>query len=211
MNTDLLQLLAAQWPNTFPARLRERIDSAFYEAFRYAETCDEPERRRVLGQLRHYRQNEALRIAGSEAGMSVAAPHTDPKGERYAIVSNGPVRIGRTSVPARDNRPRVAKHRLLLAALNGRLEPVSGNLFEPGLRVLSDDGLGVLVLTVNPDRSESQSEPARILVGLPYSSLRGWHFLEPIEELIAAAAPEVEILVPDIAFAQMKKKLRENE
>lgn len=210
MKLDLISYLASSTPALFFPRLVESLEAAYFDAYSHAKTFDEPERNRVLGQLRHYRQNFALRQAATDSALMAVAPHTDPKGERYSVVASEGIRYGRIGVPFNNSCPRVSKHRKTIAALNSRLEPINLDLFSPA-SPRPTEGLGCLVVTVNPSRAAEQSVPAAIMIGVPFSNLKGWHLFEPIEEVMAAANPAVEITVPDLAWVKLKKQLSDSE
>jgi hypothetical protein len=210
LKIDLVEYIANRTPTVFITQATELLEEAYHAAHRHSETFDEPERKRVLGQLRHYRQNEALRAAAVKAGLMAAAPHTDPKGERYSIVVAQDIKFSRIGIPHNNNRPRASQHRKAIAALNSRLEPANMSLFSP-LQNIPSDGLGCLLVTVNPHRRESQSVPAALMIGVPYTNLREWHLLEPLSSILAAQHPAEEIGVPDLAWAKLKKQLGDAE
>ena len=210
MKIDLVNYITHRTPTVFFTRVTELFESAYFAAHQYSETLDEPERVRVRGQLRHYEQNRALRAAASDAGLAAAAPHTDPKGERYSVVTSQDIRFGRIGVPFNNNQPRPSKHRQAIAAVNSRLEPVNFDLFDPPMTRPSD-GLGCLLVTANPPRFEPQSAPYAIIVGVPYTNLRGWHLFEPITSVLAACHAAEQLDVPDLAWAKLKKQLGEAE
>lgn len=210
LKIDLVEYIAQRTPSLFVPRVGELLEAAYYSAFQHAETFEEPERIRVLGHLRHSRQNEAIRTAANAAGLVATSPHTQPKGDRYSMVAAQDIRFTRTSVPFNSNLPRPALHRKAIAALNARLEPVNMSLFGPD-QAYPSDGLGCLIVTVNPPRTDNQSLPAAILVGVPYTNLRGWHLLEPLSTILAAQNPAEQIDVPDLAWAKLKKQLGDAE
>ena len=164
----------------------------------------------MQGQSRHYRQNEALRIAAHQAGLVGLATQTDPKGEFFTLVSTQGVVYGRISVNFTNKVPRAAKHRRAIAALNSRLEPVNLDLFSSPV-IQSTDGLGVFLVTVNPHVRAPQDMPAAICIGVPYSNFKGWHLFEPIESVMAAYSVRTEIEVPDRALVTLKKRLKDAE
>lgn len=210
MQIDLVEFIASKTPLTFFNNLVERLEEAYFMAHQEAMTYDEPERFRILPQARHYRQNAAFREAGIGAGLIAAAPYTDPKGERYSMIAAEDIRYGRIAVPFHNRIPRPARHRSTIAAVNARLEPRNFDLFSGMPRQLGD-GLGCLIVTINPHRSEGQSVPQDIFVGVPYSNLRDWHLFTPVSEVVAAYRPAQELEVPDLAFAKLKKKLNDAE
>jgi hypothetical protein len=210
MTIDLVEYIANRTPKDFLQRAVESLEAAYFQAFREASTYEEPEQRRIQGQIRHYRQNQALRQSAENTGMSWVAAETDPKGERYPLVSSSGVIYGRIGVNFTDRIPRFANHRKSIAALNSRLEPINLDLFNASSKRPSD-GLGVLLVTVNPHCRDSQEKPAGIKVGVPYSNCKGWHLFETVESIMAAYEPAVTMEVPDLVLVQLKKKLKNAE
>lgn len=206
MKIDLVEYITAKAPKSFFSQANELLEAAYFAAFQHSETHEDPERRRILGQERHYKQNAALRTAGKNAGLIVATPHTEPKGERYSLVAAEDIRFGRISIPLHDKIPRFAKHRGTIASLNGRLEPVNLSLFDPQPS-RPNDGLGCLIVTVNPHSRDIQTVPSKIIVGVPYTNMKGWHLFEPLSDVLAAYHREVEVNVPDLAWVRLKKQL----
>ena len=206
MKIDLIQYIVSRTPQGFVTKVIEELEAAYSQAFQHSETFAEKSRRRVLGQLRHYRQNDALLSAGTSAGQTVSARSTSPAGEHYSFVSAQDIRFGRIAVPFNNRIPRPAKHRKAIAALNARLEPQHNDLFSPAQMPVSD-GLGCLFITVNPVSSEVQSVPASLIVGVPHTNLKGWHLFEPISEILAAYNPTQEVQVQDLAWVKLKKQL----
>lgn len=210
MTPDLISYIANRTPKYFLQSAVEGLEAAYFQAYREASSYDEPELRRIQGQIRHYRQNAALRDAGNKSGLKSVAASTDPQGEKYTLVTTQGVVYGRLGVNYCDKTPRIAKHRKAIAAINSRLEPLHLDLFNPPPERPSD-GLGVFLVTINPHPRQSQDMPAAINIGIPYSNCKGWHLFEPVESIMAAYASPVEILVPDLALVQLKKKLQSSE
>lgn len=211
MKTDLIKFITDRVPVSFFTLTLEFLEAAYYEAFQHAQTFEEAERFRVLGQLRHYRQNEALRKAALEAGLASASPYTYPKGERYTLITAEDIFFSRINVPFNNDLPRPSKYRHALAAINQYIEPTNAVLFGPEPPRPSSNGLGCLIVTVNPPRFKTQSTPFDLIVGVPYSNLKGWHLFEPISSILAAYHPAQEISVPDMAWVRLKKQLGETE
>lgn len=207
---DLLSYIADRTPKTFVTAVIEGFEAAYSQAFQHSESFAPKSRNRVRGQLRHYRQNDALIRAGESVGQMALAKSTIPSGEHYSFVASQDIRFGRIAVPFNNRIPRPAKHRKAIAALNARFEPQEHDLFAaPSLPAL--DGLGCLLITVNPPAWDSQSVPAAIMVGVPYSNLKGWHLFEPVSEVLAAYSPVQDIEVKDLAWARLKKQLGDGE
>ena len=210
LKDDLIQYIASRTPAVFFQRVVEEIEAGHSAAHQHAVTFDDPERNRVHPQLQHYRSNEALRKAASTAGMIVAAPHTEPKGERFSLAASGEIRFGQICVPFNNRTPRQAKHRQMIAAVNERLEPANLDLFTKNAEPLPD-GLGCLIVAVKPHRREPQSVPFAVMHGIPYTSLKEWHLFVPVSEIMAAYHPEERVEVPDLAWATLKRRLRASE
>jgi hypothetical protein len=114
-------------------------------------------------------------------------------------------------LPFNNKTPRYAKHRKLIAALNARLEPVNADLFSAKTVGPIEDGLGCLIVAVKPHRREPQSTPFGVMIGVPYTNLRGWHLFVPVSEVMAAYHPSEQIEVPDLAFAKLKRRMNDSE
>jgi hypothetical protein len=210
LKDDLIQYIASRTPAVFFQRVVEEIEAGHFSAHQHAGTFEDPERFRVHPQLQHYRSSEALRRAASAVGMTVTAPHTDPKGERFSLVASGEIRFGQICVPFNNRTPRQAKHRETIAAVNGRLEPANMDLFSRSAEPLPD-GLGCLIVAVKPHKREPQSVPFAVMVGVPYTSLKNWHLFVPVSDIMAAYHPEEQIEVPDLAWATLKRRIRGSE
>ena len=208
MKIDLISYIASRTPLGFVTKVVEELEAAYSQAFQHSEMFAIKSRRRVLGQLRHYRQNDALLSAGESMGQLVSARSTSPAGEHYTFVSAQDIRFGRIAVPFNNRIPRPAKHRKAIAALNARFEPQNNHLFLPVQEPVSD-GLGCLFITVNPAPGEIQSVPSSLMVGVPHTNLKGWHLFEPISEILAAYNPMQEVKVQDLAWVKLKKQLGE--
>lgn len=210
MDLDLINYIANRTPQHFLQSALEAIDTAYFQAYRESMTYDEPERRRIQGQIRHYRQNEAFRDAGYKSGLATVSANTTPRGELFPVIASEGVVYGRIAVNFSNKMPRLAKHRQAIASVNARLEPVNLDFFSATTEA-KKDGLGILIVTVNPHKNASQEIPAAIKVGVPYTNGRGWHLFEPIESIMAAYATQVEIEVPDLALVLLKKRLSDKE
>lgn len=212
MKDALISYVTARVPKEFFARLPEALEAAYFQASTDAsQKCGEPERIRVRGQLRHYYQNKAMRDVAEVHSIESFSPHTDPKGERYTLLSTNEVSMGRTAVPFANKLPPPAKHRKTIAAVNSRLEPTNLDLFSNASEMKSTEGLGVLIVTVHPEKGADQSVPSHFVVGVPYSNLKGWHLFEPLAVILAAYEPSVSANSIDIAFPTLKRQLRDAE
>lgn len=210
MDIDLISYIANRTPQYFLQSVSEALDTAYFQSNRESLTYDEPERRRMQGQIRHYRQNEAFRDAGFKSGLTTVSANTTPLGEQFTVVATDGVIYGRIGVNFTNRFPRPAKHRLAVASVNARLEPVNLDFFNQTPERLTE-GLGILLVTVNPHINSPQDIPATIKVGVPYTNCKGWHLFESLESIMAAYATPVEIEVPDLALVLLKKRLAGKE
>lgn len=211
MKDDLIRYIANKLPISFLNLVSEHLEAAFFDAYKYAQTFDLAERARILGQLRHYRQNAALRKAATEAGLTATAPHTNRKGERFTLVTTDNLVLSRIGVPFHKYLPRPSKYKKTIAEMNQHLEPVQGVLLVPEPIRPPTNALGCLIVTINPSRLEPQSTPSNIAIGVPHSNLKGWHLFEPISKVLAACNAPQENPVPDLAWATLRKQLDEAE
>ena len=131
MKIDLVSYIVGRTPRDFITGVVENFEAAYSQAFQHSETFAPKSRRRILGQLRHYRQNDALIRAGEAVGQMALAKSTSPVGEHYSFVAAQDIRFGRIAVPFDNRIPRPAKHRKAIAALNARFEPQDNDLFAP--------------------------------------------------------------------------------
>lgn len=208
MSTDLIELITRQVPLSFFTTLIEKKEEAYALAEKESLSYEEPERKRILGQIRHHRQNEAFRHAASKEGLSYEV-HNNKRGENYSLVFVNDIIFGRTAIAVDDSIPSPAKFRKEIAIANSYLEPENMDLFTPPVVQSKSDVLCCLIITVNPSStSKAQSVPQNICIGVPYTDLKGWHLFKPITEIIAAYRPAQELDVPDLAFATLKKKQR---
>lgn len=209
---SLISYLTSRVPKDFFNRLPEALEAAYFQASTdAAQKCGEPERVRVRGQLRHYYQNKAMRDVAELSSIEAFSPHTDPKGERFTLLSTNEVSMGRTAVPFANKVPSAAKHRKMIAAVNSRLEPSNFDLFSDASARKSAEGLGVLIVTVHSPKGMDQSVPSHFVVGVPYSNMKGWHLFEPLSVILAAYEPGISANTIDTAFPTLKRQLRDAE
>lgn len=209
----LLKRFTQDVPRDFLMRVNESLAAAYGLAHEKVKDFEnEPELHRVLPQVRTYQQNRALREAAKVSGLSCEVQSTAPKGEVYPLVMAGDVLLGRVGVNAGKGLPRPAKYRSQLAFLNTQFEQHTGDLFGSTPQQKVEDGMGSLIVTVNPPWSYSrQDEPLGIFVGVPFSNLKGWHYYRPVEEVLAAYHQEVVQKQPDLAWAMLKRQLQPHE
>lgn len=162
-------------------------------------------------QLRHYLQNDAFFTAAGDSGLHAVLQPAASGAEHFPLVIQPRVLLGRVGVMVGRGMSK-SKFRAELAAFNEVLEGQTGDLFSGWAQPTELERLGVLLVTVNPPTHvASQSTPLGIYLGVPFSNLRGWHYYEPLENVLALYHQEVQQAVPDLAFVKLKRQLRSNE
>lgn len=161
------------------------IDAAFAEADTLAKRhVEEPERKNMVGQLRHARLEANWRRDAGQYGLQVRSPHTSPRGGRFSVVSANNLHILRSNVQAHRGPPRPSKFRQSFAALNAWLSPLQGGLFEPTVEPSTVNLCAMLVVTAQPQSLSAL--PAWVGVGFPHQSLRTWAEIVSIVDILAA-------------------------
>lgn len=212
--TDPIARILANYPAAFFQSLAEQMDAAFAKALRITrQHYAEPEWANMLGQARHACCEEGFRAAAQEAGLSAIAPHTQPAGGRYSLVSHEGVHLIRGNVQAHCGPPRPTRFRSAWAALNAWLDPVQLDLLR-AVQVPSSERLcGMIVVTAHR-RIGDPSIPAFVGLGIPRSDLSDWTILEPIQKLLGRyhdldtathTPPEALVEVKDLAVPRLKK------
>jgi hypothetical protein len=182
--TDPIARIMAAVPPAFFRSLAEQTDAAFGKALRLTrQHYDEPEQANMLGQARHACCEEGFRLAAQDAGMTAIAPHTEPAGGRYSLVSNDGVHLIRGNVQSHCGPPRPTRFRSAWAALNAWLNPLQLDLLRAVAAPASDRLCGMIVVTADR-RHGDPSIPAFVGLGIPNSDLSEWIVLEPITRLL---------------------------
>lgn len=212
--TDPIARILANYPAAFFQSLAEQMDAAFAKALRIAcQHYAEPERANMLGQARHACCEEGFRAAAKYAGMTAIAPHTDPVGGRYSLVSHEGVHLIRGNVQAHCGPPRPTRFRSTWAALNAWLDPIQLDLLQTVHMPSSERLCGMIVVTAHRQNGDA-SIPAFVGLGIPRSDLAEWVVLEPIQKLLARyhdvetkthTPPEAPVEVKDRAVPRLKK------
>ncbi|MEQ8966439.1 MAG: hypothetical protein RID91_11490 [Azospirillaceae bacterium] len=183
--TDPIDRILASYPAAFFQGLAEQMDAAFAKALRVTrQHYDEPERANMLGQARHACCEEGFRAAAQFAGMEAIAPHTEPAGGRYSLVSHEGVHLIRGNVQAHCGTPRPTRFRTAWAELNAWLDPIQLDLLQSVPVPSSESLCGMIVVTAHR-RSGDVSVPAFVGLGIPHCDLSDWYILEPIQTLLA--------------------------
>jgi hypothetical protein len=183
--SDPIARILAHYPAAFFQGIAEQMDAAFAKALRMTrEHYAEPERANMLGQARHACCEEGFRAAAQGAGMAAIAPHTEPAGGRYSLVSYEDVHLVRGNVQAHCGPPRPTRFRNAWAALNIWLDPQQLDLLRAVRMPTSERLCGMIVVTAHR-RSGDPSIPAFVGLGIPRSDLSAWVVLVPVQSLLA--------------------------
>jgi hypothetical protein len=171
---DPIQRVLESLPAPFFQQLQEYADAGFAEALTLVgRHVEEPEHANMLGQLRHARCEAGFRRAAKENGITVHAPHTDPAGGRYSIISAGAVFLIRSNIQTHCGPPRPTVFRKEWSALNAWLDPVQLDLLRTVPVPPANRPCGMIVITAHPRRGDP-SVPAFVGLGLPRADLSGW-------------------------------------
>lgn len=218
--TDPIARILANYPATYFQSVSEQIDAAFAKALRLTrQHYSEPEQANMLGQARHACCEEGFRQAAKDAGLNAVAPHTEPAGGRYSLVSRRGVYLVRSNVQRHCGPPRPTRFRSAWAALNAWLDPLQLDLLRAVPAPCSDRLCGMIVITANR-RQGDPSVPAFVGLGIPRSDLSEWVVLEPINKLLACyhdletkthAPREALVEVKDLAVPRLKSKSGGNQ
>ena len=213
--SDPIARILSNYPAAFFRSLVEQMDAAFAKALRVTrQHYAEPERANMLGQARHACCEEGFRAAAAEAGLAAIAPHTEPAGGRYSLLSHQGVHLIRGNVQGHCGPPRPTRFRSALAALNTWLDPTQLDLLRAVPVPSSDQICGMIVVTAHR-RNGDPSIPAFVGLGVPHCDLTDWVFLEPIHMLLARyhdletkvrTPPEPKVEVKDRAVPRLKKR-----
>jgi hypothetical protein len=212
--TDPIARILTNYPAAFFQSLAEQMDAAFAKALRVTrQHYAEPERANMLGQARHACCEEGFRAAAQDAGIAAIAPHTEPAGGRYSLVSSEGVHLIRGNVQTHCGPPRPTRFRTAWAALNAWLDPIQLDLLQAVPVPSSERLCGMLVVTAHR-RNGDPSIPAFVGLGIPRCDLSEWVVLEPIQKLLGRyhdletkiyTPPEVPVEVKDRAVPRLKK------
>lgn len=188
-------------------------DAAFAAALGLADRyVEDPERGNMLGQLRHARLEADFRAVARSHGLSVASPHTIPKGGRYSVMSSGGIHIIRGNVQTHRGPPRPSRFRQQLASTNRWLSPLQPDFYMEVTEPARDRLCAVLVVTAA--KRGNPSLPAWVGIGFPHHDLGSWVEIASVTNILAlyhdvdsaartpVAAP---VEVRDIAVPRLKR------
>lgn len=215
---EVESLLVAHFPREFWVRALDDLHAAYgmaYDSMTARLQLHRHELVRALPQARHYKLSSSMRTIAESSGLEVLDLKADNSGENYVVLRSGPLQLGRIGVNQGSSLPRGAKHRALIAALNARLEGVTHDLFSPTVHMLPSSTLGLLLVNVNPKPNLEQDKMVDLQVGVPYSDLSGWHYLQPCSSVLSKYSdlPTAEDVVApaDKAVIRLKEVINEIE
>lgn len=188
IQAEVESLLVAHFPREFWVRASDVLHSAYgmsHDVLVNVLNIHRHELPRALAQARHYKLSSSLREVADASNLEVLDLKADHSGENYVALRSGPLQLGRIGVNQGSGIPRGAKHRALIAALNARLEGVTHDLFSPTVHMLPSQTLGLLLVNVNPKANLDQGSMVDLQVGVPFSDLSGWHYLQSCSKIIS--------------------------
>ncbi|WP_438279679.1 hypothetical protein [Pseudomonas alabamensis] len=219
IQVEVESLLVANFSRSFWVRAQDNLHAAYgttHEVLVNQLKIHKHELPRALAQARHYKLSSSLREVAETDGLEVLDLKADHSGENYVALRSGPLQLGRIGVNQGSSLPRGAKHRALIAALNARLEGVTHDLFAPTVHMLPSKTLGLLLVNVNPKPNLDQARMIDLQVGVPFSDLSGWHYLQSCSKIISCYG-SMDQQVPaskrqsDNAIVNLKKAIAEIE
>lgn len=202
---EVERLLKSHFPREFWLRAMDELPAAYGMVHQALSSPFQPlqmhrhELVRALPQVRHYKLSSSVRTIAETLELEVLDLKADNSGENYVVVRSGPLQLGRIGVNQGSSLPRGAKHRALIAALNARLEGVTHDLFAPTLHMLPSSTLGLLLVNINPKPNLSQDRMVDLQVGVPFTDLTGWHYLQSCSDVLAMYADATNENVMDVA------------
>ena len=105
--SDPIDRVVRALPAKFLRQLLENTDAAFAEALMLTRRhAEEPEQANMLGQHRHTLCESGFRRAAAENDLTFFAPHTQPAGGRYSLVTSEGVYLVRSNVQRHCGTPR---------------------------------------------------------------------------------------------------------
>ena len=213
-------LLVSNFSRDFWVRATDELHAAYgmtHETLVNGLRIHPHELPRLLAQTRHYKLSSTLREVAEASGHDVLDLKADHSGENYVALRSGPLQIGRIGINQGCAIPRGAKHRALIAALNARLEGVTHDLFSPTVHMLPSQTLGLLIVNVNPKSNLAQDRMIDLQVGVPFSDLSGWHYLQSCSKVISCYSSMDDVVSApkkrqsDKAIIRVKEAIKEIE
>lgn len=220
IQTEVEGLLVSNFSRDFWIRATDELNAAYgmtHEILVNGLRIHRHELLRLMPQTRHYKLSSTLREVAEASGHEVFDLKADHSGENYVALRSGPLQLGRIGINQGSAIPRGAKHRALIAALNSRLEGVTHDLFSPTVHMLPSQTLGLLLVNINPKANLAQDRMIDLQIGVPFSDLSGWHYLQSCSKIISCySTMDVSIGTPkqkqpDKAIIRIKESIKEIE
>lgn len=199
--------IAAQLPRRFVSDVIESTFDAFAGAKRVTDIvvgCDEPERCQMLGQHRHWAQEQGFRKAAEASGLQTIAPHTSPKGGRFSLVRAGNLVLARAKIVTARSALRPSKYLQRLARHNQFIDPVQLDFFLDHFEDRSDDVTFGVIVTVASNDLGHEDRPLYVGIGIPSSSLKTWHYRDSLQDLLVSYDDAGVEEIPDRALPVLK-------
>jgi len=208
---ECMDRLVATYPRDLVLDLQAASDAAFGEAHRLSnQFVEEPERSNMLGQLRHARLEAALRGCAARYDFKVSSPHTNPKGGRYSVVSEGGILLIRGNVQSHRGPPRATKFRKQVAETNRWLSPLQPDFYIHVPEPRRDRLCAVLVVAAQ--KGGDPSIPGWVGIGFPHHDLGSWAEIMSLNQIMSLyhdaatpAARELPVEIKDRAHPKLKK------
>lgn len=203
LRESIPSLLVRDLPRDLVMAVEDALSSGAARAFRAATGTEDGHLPTVVGQLRHFKMNEAFHrvLAANEATP------TPIRGNSLITGRAGVFTLGRFNIPVGAwTNGRRSHTRQQMALANEALEPlVQGGLFD-SYRPPSA-AVAFFVACFSGSLQVSPNAPVSIHIAVPNRDMRGWLFREPLSAFLRryeSAAGEVQ---PDMAKPKLKKRL----
>lgn len=191
--------------------VEDAIRAAYAKAhYRAAEDCKNTSPNRLRSYQRRYFVDDAL--AGVLAEGSPSVLQTVPKGEQYIVICAGNITLSHIELH-QNQWARPARHRSMLTQKNSILEPVTYDFFKAPPPKM-DDSLHIVAVVLHPRTGGTdQSQPAEILITVPYTDWLGYHLEIPLKELIKKYGEEMNTtsMQVDLAWPMLRDDLQKEE
>lgn len=195
-------LLVRDLPRDLVMAVEDALCSGASRAFAAAHGTENGHLPNVVGQLRHFKMNEAFHRV---LVVNNAAP-TPIRGNSLITGQAGVFTIGRFNVRAGSwINSRRSSLRQQMALANAALEPlVQSSLFDQYRPPTS--AAVFFVACFSSSLSVSPDVPLSIHIAVPDRALRGWLFREPINDFLQRYEPTHGEIQPDLAKPRLKKR-----
>ncbi len=195
-------LLVRDLPRDLVMAIEDALSSGAARAFGAAHGTEDGHLPNVVGQLRHFKMNEAFHRA-------LAANHATPtpiRGNSLITGRVGMFTLGRFNIPAGSwINGRRSHTRQQMALANEALEPlVQGGLFDP-YRPPSE-AVAFFVACFSGSLQVSPDAPLSIHIAVPNRDMRGWLFREPLSAFLQRYEPASGEVQPDLVKPKLKKR-----